>query len=319
MITVIIPIYKAEKYLPRCLDSLLAQSYTDFECILVDDGSPDNSGALCEEYASQHSCFKVIHKPNGGASSARNAGIDIALGEWVTFVDADDYLDSDYLESLSNVQTRTQTDFVLGGHKKYYANGDLKAERVYDEKFFNQAQFPDLLKQGLLVYQKAPWCKLFKREILNQNGIRFVPGAITGEDEIFMYSYFLCCKSLAFSSCKGYNYIEVEGSLTQKGIFPYKNEIISLSHFTKVAHEVYRRYPSYAWIMGQWTFYVSKVINAIYKESISRAQRKERLLQIDLKEYYRWRKPATVVEHFYLYFLGHNHLLIYDILMTLRR
>lgn len=319
MISIITPIYKAEKYLPRCLDSLLAQSCTDFECILVDDGSPDNSGALCEEYAARHSCFKVVHKSNGGASSARNAGIDIALGEWVTFVDADDYLDSNYLESLCNVQMRTHADFILGGHKKYYANGELKAERAYKEMFFDYSQFPDLLNRGLLIYQKAPWCKLFKREILNRNGIRFVPGAITGEDEIFMYSYFLCCNSLAFSTGKGYNYIEVEGSLTQKGIFPYKNEIISLSHFSRVAKEVYRRYPSYTWIMGQWTFYVSKVINAIYKESVSRTQRLERLQQLNLKDYYLWRKPATLAERFYLYLLGHNYISVYDIFMKLRR
>ncbi|MDT6814838.1 glycosyltransferase, partial [Enterococcus faecium] len=94
-ISIIVPVYKVEKYLRKCVDSILAQTFTDFEVILVDDGSPDNSGKICDEYAEKDNRVRVIHKENGGLSSARNAGIDVARGKYLGFVDSDDYIDED--------------------------------------------------------------------------------------------------------------------------------------------------------------------------------------------------------------------------------
>ena len=95
-ISVIVPVYKVEPYINHCVDSILAQTYRDFELILVDDGSPDNCGKICDEYAKKDSRVKVIHKVNGGVSSARNMGLDNAKGEWITFIDADDYVVNTY-------------------------------------------------------------------------------------------------------------------------------------------------------------------------------------------------------------------------------
>ena len=100
LISVIIPVYKVEKYLCRCVDSVLEQTYTNMEIILVDDGSPDNCPVMCDEYARQDSRVKVIHQENAGLSGARNAGIDMAQGQWLAFVDSDDYLAADFLERL---------------------------------------------------------------------------------------------------------------------------------------------------------------------------------------------------------------------------
>ena len=106
VISVIVPVYNVEKYLHRCVDSILAQTFTDFELILVDDGSPDNCGKICDEYAEKDSRIHVIHKVNGGLSDARNAGLDWAFAnsnsEWVTFIDSDDWVDKYYLEYLYN-------------------------------------------------------------------------------------------------------------------------------------------------------------------------------------------------------------------------
>ena len=99
-ISVIVPVYKAEKYICRCVDSILAQTFTDFELLLIDDGSPDNSGAICDEYAASDSRVKVFHKENGGVSSARNVGLDNACGEWITFVDADDWIAETFIAGL---------------------------------------------------------------------------------------------------------------------------------------------------------------------------------------------------------------------------
>lgn len=103
LITVIIPCYKVEQYLPKCINSVLTQTYTNLEIILVDDGSPDNCGNICDNYAQKDSRIKVIHKTNGGLSDARNKGIDIAHGEYITFIDSDDYVSNDYIEVLYNL------------------------------------------------------------------------------------------------------------------------------------------------------------------------------------------------------------------------
>ncbi|GMO37902.1 MAG: hypothetical protein Ta2B_17610 [Termitinemataceae bacterium] len=115
VISVIIPVYNVEHYLRRCLDSVLAQTFTDFECILIDDGSPDKSPAICDEYAKKDSRFVVIHQANAGVSAARNAGLDIAQGEWITFVDSDDWIEPDMLRVLYQNAVKHQSDVSVCG------------------------------------------------------------------------------------------------------------------------------------------------------------------------------------------------------------
>ena len=98
MISIIVPIYKAEQYIHRCIDSILSQSYTDFELLLIDDGSPDGCGAICDEYVAKDSRVRVFHKENGGVSSARNLGLEKAVGKWISFIDADDYISQDFFD-----------------------------------------------------------------------------------------------------------------------------------------------------------------------------------------------------------------------------
>lgn len=115
-ISVIVPVYKVEKYLRACIDSILAQTFTDFELILIDDGSPDNCGAICDEYAEKDARIRVFHKENGGVSSARNLGIERSRGEWIAFVDSDDWVESDkfskFCEQIAGVNE--QIDLIIG-------------------------------------------------------------------------------------------------------------------------------------------------------------------------------------------------------------
>ena len=115
LLSIIVPVYKVESYLPRCVDSILAQTVSDLELILVDDGSPDRCGAICDEYAARDSRVRVIHKENGGLSSARNAGIDIARGQWLGFVDSDDYITPDCYEKLLSCARRRNVKLVCAG------------------------------------------------------------------------------------------------------------------------------------------------------------------------------------------------------------
>ena len=113
LVSLIVPVYKAEKYIHQCIDSLLAQSYNNIEIVLVDDGSPDNCGAICDEYSSKDNRIKVIHQKNGGVSAARNTGIAHSRGEWIAFVDADDKVTNDYIEKLIT----KDSDWIIGGYR----------------------------------------------------------------------------------------------------------------------------------------------------------------------------------------------------------
>ena len=126
-ISIIVPVYKVEQYLYRCLDSIVAQTFTDWECLLIDDGSPDDSGAICDEYAEKDSRFRVIHQKNSGVSAARNAGLAVARGEWIGFVDSDDWIEPDFCKTLLVAIEQTGKDCATCG----YLN-EFVGETIYD-------------------------------------------------------------------------------------------------------------------------------------------------------------------------------------------
>lgn len=216
-ITVIVPVYKVEKYLSKCIDSILAQTYTDFELILIDDGSPDNSGVICDEYASRDSRIRVIHKSNGGVSSARNAGIDAAQGEWIAFVDADDWIEPDYLNSMF-VGT-DDVDLVMQGYKvvKYDATNirihRFESERASEDipSVLSEAEYKNIIN--------SPISKLFKLKIIKDNNIKFESSISYGEDHVFVLEYLQYVKKIFISDSFGYNYFQDDSlSLTRRKI-----------------------------------------------------------------------------------------------------
>lgn len=194
-ISVIVPVYNVEKVLHYCVESILNQAFSDFEMILVDDGSPDESGKICDEYSAKDTRVKVIHKNNGGVSSARNIGIEAARGEYICFVDSDDYLEKDYLEVLLETK-RKYPDFdnIWCGFytvRDYYKN---KKETVVAEKdknysFYNLSGIMDLCEKWLV---QMPWNKLFETKKVKENNILFPPELSLGEDYIFNLRYLDC-------------------------------------------------------------------------------------------------------------------------------
>ena len=196
-ISVIVPVYKAEQYLHRCVDSILAQSFTDFELILVNDGSPDNCGAICDEYATKDSRVRVFHKENGGVSSARNLGLDNATGEWITFCDADDYVTPDWLMAYSDAMV-DNTDLAIQGYHIIDSDKNVvkhlpsqKCNTIEDK----QKLIVSLMCQGVYGYL---WVKLFRRQLVEQNNIRFDTQSAFREDEQFFSKYLeyittFCC------------------------------------------------------------------------------------------------------------------------------
>lgn len=206
MISVIVPIYKAEKYIHRCIDSILAQSYTDFELLLIDDGSPDNCGAICDEYAAKDSRIRVFHKENGGVSSARNLGLDNAQGEYITFCDADDYVGTEWLSVYSDAMDLS-VDFAVQGIF------EIENENVYTKR--TCARFGDTLidKQNLIVslFEENTFyytvIKLFRRAIIESHHIRFDEQSVLGEDTQFISKYLEYAVSFKCIDSLGYYYI----------------------------------------------------------------------------------------------------------------
>lgn len=216
MISVIIPIFKAEKFLHRCIDSILAQSYTDFELLLIDDGSPDNSGAICDEYAVKDSRVRVFHKENGGVSSARNLGLDNALGEYVTFCDADDYVTSDWLFAYCYAMSENVNLIVQGFYKIV---GDNIDENVLP--FFEGNSVDD--KQELIMRLVVSscfgyvWAKAFRRELIERYHVRFDEKSSFTEDAQFIATFLEHASSVQIVNKANYYYIAPDKQKTYQG------------------------------------------------------------------------------------------------------
>lgn len=192
-ISIIVPVYNAERYLRRCVDSILTQTFSDFEVLLIDDGSKDHSGAICDEYAQQDDRVRVWHKENGGVSSARNVGLDNAQGEWVTFVDSDDWIDKDYLENFS-------MDYDICVQNYYYGDDIMQSP----DKVVTEKPGEDYL---IHEYVFGPYCKVFKSKIISEHLIRFDSRLAYGEDVLFWLQYLCYCKNMKVTSYVGYHYV----------------------------------------------------------------------------------------------------------------
>lgn len=189
--SIIIPIYKVEKYLHECVDSVLSQSFTDFEVILVDDGSPDNCPEICDEYASKDSRIKVIHQKNAGLACARNAGISVAKGEYILCIDSDDYLSNDSVLYKIAQKADGKTDVVLYGFRKLFeSNSTFGIDKVPDLRRVSNTS--EMLNSVLSSnsYCGTAWTKAVKFSILQDNNIEFRPGMIS--EDIDWYIHLMC-------------------------------------------------------------------------------------------------------------------------------
>ena len=210
-ISVIVPIYKVEQYLPRCIDSILAQTFTDFELILVDDGSPDNCGAICDEYAAKDSRIRVIHKENQGLVAARNAGIDASSGEWIAFVDSDDWIHKDYLKILYS-GALDETEIVICGC--------VITDEYLDDIDYASVDYLSISMQELFsdhIARTRVWGRIFSRQAIGD--LRFISGTEPVEDSCFNELFYHSDLRIRITDAKLYYYYMRPGSVifTQMG------------------------------------------------------------------------------------------------------
>lgn len=218
-VSVIVPVYKVEKYLPECIDSILAQTFTDFELILVDDGSPDNSGKICDDYATRDSRIRVFHKENGGVSSARNLGLDNARGKWIAFADSDDTVGEKYLE---NLLPSGNDELVVGGAIVVERDGRMRAEQRRDEVLSCR----DAIRIRKIYRSGAPWAKIFRRDIIAKNSLSFNENIVFSEDLVFLVDYLKCISKVRYRSISlDYYYHLRVGGLTM-GKVPFESDFL---------------------------------------------------------------------------------------------
>lgn len=223
VVSVIVPVYKAEKYLHKCVDSILAQTFTDFEVLLIDDGSPDTSGDICDEYATKDKRIRVFHKKNAGVSSARNIGLDNAIGEWVAFVDADDYVEKNYLDSIFKVES--DIDLIHFGFLKELPNNQVYCSYLF--KYNKKIKREDLFLKNN--FSSCSVSYFYRRRVIGD--IRFNENLKYSEDREFIIKVTLqSVNYILLTPNTAYRYVYNPNSATNAKRMPnhYLDDLIGL-------------------------------------------------------------------------------------------
>ena len=223
MVSIIIPVYNVKPYLKRCVESVLNQSYTDFETILVDDGSTDGSSAICDEYLERDTRIRVIHKENGGLSDARNAGINAAVGEYILFVDSDDFLDKDALDILTK-EIRPGVDIIIGGYKKIIGNQMVlfTCDGIETGKEYTPY---DYLKRVRI--DVVAWGNLYRRQYMLDHKLFYRKGFIHEDNELFPRLY-LNADKIVGTGGTVYNYVVRDGSIQTGTMTPVRKKSLKI-------------------------------------------------------------------------------------------
>lgn len=221
--SVIIPVYNAEGTLRRCLDSLVGQQFSNYELLLINDGSTDGSDAICREYASTYSCVRYFSKENGGVSSARNLGLEQAKGEYILFVDSDDYVSEDYFAPLSHTLESNAVDLLMFGYRNF---GGASTE--WDTGVFCEETESGVAKRiSFAVCQylfSSLLSKAFKRQIIERDNIRFSNDLAIGEDQAFIFTYAMHIRSIGSIEDHLYNVDVSDGNSLSRKARPYLAE-----------------------------------------------------------------------------------------------
>lgn len=225
MVSVIIPIYNADKFIAECIESILCQTYKDFELLLVDDGSTDKSFDVCLNYAQKDARVKCFHKKNEGVSMTRNYGIRHAEGQYIVFVDADDTVSSVF---LANLMAYKAADIVISGYVSK-RNNRIVAEHIFDQQ--SLVNLKECIGIDNILAYGSPWGKLFKLEIINQYDIKFNAQLSNHEDRLFLFQYLKYIRTISITKTTDYVYIDRESgnSLSRDKKIPWEKSLLAFN------------------------------------------------------------------------------------------
>lgn len=297
-ISVIVPVYKVEKYLDRCIESIVNQTYPDLELILVDDGSPDNCPALCDAWAERDERIRVIHKKNGGASSARNAGLKIAKGNWIAFADSDDWLDRTALKTLYDLANQYNVPMAIGGMRVVQKYTDASIVMKQNARVLSNA---DLMSRFFRLNGEpdthSVWGAIIRRDILDDYS--FIEGRMN-EDVETCYYLARKCEAAVYTDAPLYNYFKNIEGVTNSGFSKKKLDLLDIWDIVQKQVEQFTPEYSYACEMNckraRFTLLTQMNLNGYDHNDPFMIETKKRLKREVRKAFWelmRWKMPIN--------------------------
>jgi glycosyltransferase involved in cell wall biosynthesis len=292
-VDVIVPVYNTEKYLPKCIESILAQTYKNIELILVDDGSLDDSGRICDEYAAQDSRIQVIHKENGGVSKARNSGIDKAKGEWLLFVDSDDWVEEKYVETF--LKQAKKDVFLMQGLVQVGTEGEYVNNIWFKQEIIDTNKMRYAFEELKIFHYGYAVAKFYNRDIIIKYNIRFNENISYAEDLLFMLSYILHVEEIILLSGSNYNYRTSSSSLSQQ-YNSYFEEFLLFEEYLNLMKKVADKFSFELMnnILNEAGLYLMRSIYAVYTHNEMPFTQRYSLLK-DIKKQYN----NFILEHYH--------------------
>lgn len=263
-ISCVIPVYNSGQKLRRCVDSLIAQDFHDFECVLVDDGSTDESAEICDEYSRQYENIRVIHKTNGGVSSARNAALDCIKGEWIVFVDSDDYVMNCHLSSLL-AKTNTGVDWIMCNYYDVYLK-NRKLHSYQDSIIIGKEDIASFISNGDLNIMVL-WDKMFRYSIIKDHALQFDTELSISEDRLFCYQYMMHIRGIATTGKTTYFHdCDNPSSLSKKAhpfaMLRHRCERLSAAMHDLLQHYSLRGDDTYPFVHYEWGIFKYAILEA---------------------------------------------------------
>lgn len=261
-ISIIVPIYNASRHIPFLIDSVKKQTYTNWELLLVDDGSKDNSLEVCNKYKEEDSRIKVLHQENQGPSAARNKGILAATGEWITFVDADDSLLDCFLSSMANM-IHDEIDIVFAGYVVVEANKNHIF--TYTSTFYNgKDEVKKSIANSNILHRCCPWGKMFRRSVMIDNNMLFDSQLAHSEDRLFVYDYLLHTRGIATTSAIGYLYDSTQTGTLKNKVLSIEKLKLRQQRLTSAAHKLIEHFN----LKGEELFPIAKHLLPMFANAI---------------------------------------------------
>lgn len=313
-VSIIVPVYNTEQYLPRCIDSILAQTFSDFELILVDDGCTDNSGVICDKYAAKDNRIVVIHKENEGVSIARNVGIKRSKGKYITFIDSDDKVSTNYLINLIEIHEKHNAELTISG----FIKRNHGIDRLHYIDYYGVATVETIgpiINNNIIT---VPVAKIFNSDIIKTNQIIFPNGISRGEDTIFVLEYLLHIDKISILPEHNYFYITTENSLMTK-LNSISSELSCCNMLNNLCNKIIQKYnlnkELSSFLIKMQLDAFERVIRAIINIP-DRNERIELLKNLEYSYYLRHKKGNTWKESILTIILKLKLFRIYDLLMT---